>query len=40
MEIPSEFFEIKDGKIEVAWWVLEEFKENIREELSLRDLNF
>ena len=34
MEIPSEFFEIKDGKIEVAWWVLEEFKENIREELE------
>jgi len=34
MEIPSEFFEIKDGKIEVAWWVLEEFKENFREELG------
>ncbi|RXA19389.1 radical SAM protein [Methanosarcina sp. MSH10X1] len=34
MEIPAELFEIKDGKIEVAWWVLEELKEGIKEELE------
>lgn len=34
MEIPSEFFEIKEGKIEVAWWILEDFKEGIREKLE------
>jgi len=34
MEIPSELFEIKDGKIEIAWWVLEELKEDIKEELK------
>lgn len=34
MEIPSELFEIKDGKIEIAWWVLEELKEDIKEELE------
>ena len=34
MEIPSELYEIKDGKIEIAWWVLEELKEDIKEELE------
>ncbi len=34
MEIPSELFEIKNGKIEIAWWVLEELKEGIKEELK------
>ena len=34
MEIPSELFEVKDGKIEIAWWVLEELKEEIKEELE------
>ncbi len=34
IEIPAELFEIKDGKIEIAWWVLEELKENIKEELE------
>jgi pyruvate formate-lyase activating enzyme-like uncharacterized protein len=34
MEIPSELFEVKNGKIETAWWVLEELKEEIKEELE------
>lgn len=34
MEIPSELFEVKEGKIEIAWWVLEEIKEEIKEELE------
>lgn len=34
MEVPSELFEVKDGKIEIAWWVLEELKEAIKEELE------
>jgi pyruvate formate-lyase activating enzyme-like uncharacterized protein len=34
MEIPSELFEVKDGKIEISWWVLEELKEEIKEELE------
>ncbi|MGV8075722.1 MAG: radical SAM protein [Methanosarcina sp.] len=34
MEIPSELFEVKDGKIEIAWWVLEELKDGIKEELE------
>ena len=34
MEIPSELFEVKNGKIEIAWWVLEELKEGIKEELE------
>ncbi len=34
MEIPSELFEVKDGKIEIAWWALEELKEEIKKELE------
>jgi len=34
MEIPSKLFEIKNGKIDIAWWVLEELKEGIKEELE------
>jgi pyruvate formate-lyase activating enzyme-like uncharacterized protein len=34
MEISSELFEVKDGKIEIAWWVLEELKEEIRRDLE------
>jgi uncharacterized protein len=34
MEIPSELFEVKDGKIEIAWWVLEELKEEIKKRLE------
>ncbi len=34
MEIPSELFEIKDGKIEIAWWLLEELKDELKEELQ------
>ncbi|HEY3360888.1 MAG TPA: radical SAM protein [Methanosarcina sp.] len=34
MEIPSKLFEIKEGKIEIAWWVLEELKEDIKEKLE------
>jgi len=34
MGIPSELFEIKDGKIEIAWWVLEELGESIKEEME------
>ena len=34
MEIPAELFEIKAGKIEIAWWVLEELREGIKEKLE------
>jgi uncharacterized protein len=34
MEVPLELFEVKDGKIEIAWWVLEELKEEIKKELE------
>jgi hypothetical protein len=34
MEIPTELFEIQTGKIEIAWWVLEELKEGIKEKLE------
>lgn len=34
MEIPAELFEIQTGKIEIAWWVLEDLKEGIKEELE------
>ncbi|MDQ1253433.1 MAG: uncharacterized protein QG646_2600 [Euryarchaeota archaeon] len=34
MEIPPELFEVKDEKIEIAWWILEEIKEEIFEELE------
>lgn len=32
--IPTELFEMKNEKIEIAWWVLEELKEEIKEELE------
>jgi pyruvate formate-lyase activating enzyme-like uncharacterized protein len=34
MEVPSELFEVKEGRIEIAWWVLEEIKAEIKEELE------
>ena len=34
MEVPSELFEVKEGRIEIAWWVLEDIKEEIKEELE------
>ncbi len=37
MEIPSDLFEIKDGKIEIAWWLLEELKDELKEELQLSE---
>ena len=35
LEIPLELFEVKKGRIELAWWVLEDLKEEIKEELKL-----
>jgi hypothetical protein len=32
--IPLELFEVKKGRIEIAWWILEELKEEIKEELK------
>jgi pyruvate formate-lyase activating enzyme-like uncharacterized protein len=34
LEIPPELYEVKEGKIEIAWWILEEIKEEILEELE------
>lgn len=34
IEVPEELFEVKEGKIEVAWWVLEDLKEGLKEELG------
>lgn len=34
MEVPDELFEIKEGKIEMAWWVLEDLKDVLKEELE------
>jgi pyruvate formate-lyase activating enzyme-like uncharacterized protein len=34
MEVPPELFEAKEGKIEIAWWVLEELKDELKEELE------
>lgn len=34
MEVPSELFKVIEGKIEIAWWILEELKEEINEELG------
>ncbi len=34
MEIPLELFEVKNGRIEIAWWILEELKEDIKEKLK------
>jgi uncharacterized protein len=34
MGVPFELFEVKERKIEIAWWALEELKERIKEELE------
>lgn len=34
VEVPDEFFEVKEGKIEIAWWVLEDLKDVLKEELE------
>lgn len=33
-EVPDELFEVKEGKIEIAWWVLEDLKDILKEELE------
>ncbi|MDI9395475.1 MAG: radical SAM protein [Euryarchaeota archaeon] len=34
VEVPEELFEVKEGKIEIAWWVLEDLKYGLKEELE------
>jgi pyruvate formate-lyase activating enzyme-like uncharacterized protein len=34
LEIPAELYEVKEGKIEIAWWVLEELSKEIKRELE------
>lgn len=34
VEVPDELFEVKEGKIEIAWWVLEDLKDVLKEELE------
>ena len=34
IEVPDELYEVKDGKIEIAWWVLEDLKDGLKEELE------
>jgi pyruvate formate-lyase activating enzyme-like uncharacterized protein len=34
IEVPNELFEVKEGKIEIAWWVLEDLKDGLKEELE------
>jgi len=34
IEVPDELFEVKEGKIEIAWWVLEDLKDGLKEELG------
>lgn len=34
IEVPNELFEVKSGKIEIAWWVLEDLKDGLKEELE------
>lgn len=34
VEVPDELFEIKEEKIEIAWWVLEDLKDALKEELE------
>ncbi len=34
MEVPVELYEVKDGKVEIAWWVLEELSKEIKRELE------
>lgn len=33
-EVPDELFEVKEEKIEIAWWVLEDLKDVLKEELE------
>jgi len=33
-EVPDKLFEVKEGKIELAWWVLEDLKDELKEELE------
>ena len=33
-DVPEELFELKEGKIELAWWVLEDLKDGLKEELE------
>ncbi len=34
LEVPGELFETKEDSIEIAWWVLEELKEEMKEKLQ------
>jgi pyruvate formate-lyase activating enzyme-like uncharacterized protein len=34
VEVPDELFEVKEGKIELAWWVLDDLKDGLKEELE------
>ncbi len=34
LEVPKELFETKENSIEIAWWVLEELNEDIKEKLE------
>jgi len=34
IEVPDELYEVKEGKIEIAWWVLEDLKDGLKEELE------
>lgn len=34
IEVPEELYEVKGGKIEIAWWVLEDLKDGLKEELE------
>lgn len=34
LEVPQELFETKENSIEIAWWVLEELKEEMKEKLE------
>ena len=34
VEVPDELFEVKEEKIEIAWWVLEDLKDALKEELE------
>ncbi len=33
-DVPEELFEVNEGKIELAWWVLEDLKDGLKEELE------
>lgn len=34
IEVPEELFEVNEGKIEIAWWVLEDLKDMLKEKLE------